>query len=237
MNAILPGVLTPRFIREDGSRRYNWGEWSPKIGGPRLDLTNLGNDDGYLTLIVGLVLCTFYIKVDVPHNWEMWENAIGFYFSDDALVLEWPWGGRHRRGHKLFLHYPWSLDFHKRWERVENDGYPRDALFWIEMPRSMSHGTIATKHVYDFKYVLKSGEVQERKATVYVDRMEWRRRWLRWAPLFNLVRDCINVSFDGEVGERTGSWKGGVTGCGYELNPGETPEACLARMGRERKFT
>lgn len=235
MTSALAALYTPRFIRDDGSRRYSWGEWSPKWGAPRLDITNLGNDDGCLTLVVGLIFCSFYIRLHVNHSWEMWEEGLGFYFSDDALVLEWPWAGRN--GKKLFLRYPWGLDFHKRWERVENDGWPRDEAFWIEIPRRMSYGTLGTKHVYDFSYTLKSGEVQKCKATVYVDRMEWRRRCLRWTPLFNLVRDSISVTFDGEVGEQAGSWKGGVTGCGYEMKRDETPEQCLNRMALERMFT
>lgn len=244
MTATLAALFTPRYIDRDGSRRYAWGEWSPKLGGPRFDLTNLGGDDGHLTLIVGLVLCTFYVKIPVRHNWEMWEEAIGFYFSEDALVLEWPWkvkiGKRVRKN--IFLYYPWSLDFYKRWEAVIDGDfnkagqYDRNARHWVELPRRLGHGKIGTKAVYDYTYTLKSGEIQRRKATVYVDRMEWRRRWLPFLPLFNLVRDCIAVSFDGEVGERSGSWKGGCTGCGYELQVGESVEACLRRMERERIF-
>jgi len=45
------------------------------------------------------------------------------------------------------------------------------------------------------------------------------------------------VKFSDEVGERTGSWKGGVIGTGSEMRPGESPEQCLRRMERERKFT
>ena len=46
----------------------------------------------------------------------------------------------------------------------------------------------------------------------------------------------IGVSFDGEVGEETGSWKGGCVGCGYEMLPGEVPLDTLRRMERDRKF-
>ena len=235
---MLKELLTPRFVRDDGSRCYNWGEWTPRFDGPRLSIENLGNYDGCLTLIIGLIFCTFYIHLNVKHNWDMWENAIGFYFSDDALVLEWPWGGRHKQGRRLFLHYPWFLDFQQRWEvvedgRMENGNWKRDAWNWVLVPRCIGHGMIATKHVYDFEYTLKSGEVQKRKATVYVDRMEWRRRWMPWTSLFNLIKDNINISFDGEVGEQTGSWKGGVMGCSYELLPGEAPKDCLARMAKD----
>jgi hypothetical protein len=44
------------------------------------------------------------------------------------------------------------------------------------------------------------------------------------------------IEFNDEVGERTGSWKGGTLGCGYNLLPNETPLECLRRMEKERKF-
>jgi hypothetical protein len=44
------------------------------------------------------------------------------------------------------------------------------------------------------------------------------------------------VVFSAEVGERSGSWKGGCIGCGYDLLPDELPEECLRRMERDRKF-
>jgi hypothetical protein len=59
----------------------------------------------------------------------------------------------------------------------------------------------------------------------------------RWLPFPRRIYQGISVEFDGEVGERTGSWKGGTIGCGYELRPNESPYACLERMMRERKFT
>ena len=35
---------------------------------------------------------------------------------------------------------------------------------------------------------------------------------------------------DGEVGEQSGSWKGGVIGTGYTMKRGETAEMTLRRM-------
>lgn len=89
---------------------------------------------------------------------------------------------------------------------------------------------------HPYTYVLNSGEVQNRMATIKVKEMEWRRKWLMWTPLFNKVVRTINVEFDGEVGERTGSWKGGTVGCSYELKLNETPYQCLKRMEKECKF-
>lgn len=47
---------------------------------------------------------------------------------------------------------------------------------------------------------------------------------------------AIDVQFSDEVGERTGSWKGGTIGCGYNMLPGESPLDTLRRMEAERKF-
>ena len=91
---------------------------------------------------------------------------------------------------------------------------------------------------FPYRYRLRSGEVQVRTATVTGERMAWAWR-LPWkVGVFwpRKVRTSIWVKFSGEVGEETGSYKGGVTGCGSALLPGETPEQCLRRMERERTF-
>ncbi|MBV8474541.1 MAG: hypothetical protein JO107_10320 [Hyphomicrobiales bacterium] len=87
-----------------------------------------------------------------------------------------------------------------------------------------------------YRYVLKTGEVQERQATIGMEESEWRWRWFKWCPFPRKVVRAIDVTFDEEVGERTGSWKGGVLGCGYTMRRDETPEECLYRMQSERIF-
>lgn len=87
-----------------------------------------------------------------------------------------------------------------------------------------------------YGYQLKNGTIQDRIATVIVERRAWRPRCLRWTSLFEKVQTCIDVTFNEEVGEQAGSWKGGCTGCGYDLLPNETAAQCLRRMERERKF-
>lgn len=66
--------------------------------------------------------------------------------------------------------------------------------------------------------------------------MEWRPLGLMWTSLFAKTRKSICIDFDKEVGKRKGSWKGGCTGCSYELLDGEVPRNCLRRMEIERTF-
>lgn len=70
----------------------------------------------------------------------------------------------------------------------------------------------------------------------WVEEREWRPKWLTWTKAFKYVKRYIEVKFSEEVGKEKGSWKGGCTGCSYNLLPGETPEECIIRMEQERKF-
>ena len=95
-------------------------------------------------------------------------------------------------------------------------------------------GRIVEYHPY--RYVLKNGTVQDRDATIYGDEREWRWKWFTWLPWPNKISRCISVEFSDEVGERTGSWKGGTIGCDYEWRHDETMLQALRRMEKERKF-
>lgn len=140
-----------------------------------------------------------------------------------------------------YIYMPWNLEWYRTSyaiELVEND--PR----WVHEFKGQKQdfwdkekwGDLLWTKTYPYTYKLKSGKVQNVEATVRVEEREWRRRWLMWTSMFNKVRRSIDIDFSDEVGERAGSWKGGVLGCGYELKPNETPLECLRRMERERKF-
>lgn len=142
------------------------------------------------------------------------------------------------------VHFPWELD----WVSTEILGHvkygPNMPVEWREDRKHRSslgnweeRETAASRvsREYDYAYILKNRKIQRRKATVHVERMTWRARW--WPLIWRKkVSVSINVKFDQEVGEETGSWKGGCTGCGYEMKWGETPERCLSRMEHEREF-
>jgi hypothetical protein len=177
----------------------------------------------------------YYLPFKAREPRDMMETW-GISVNKDSLVLRW--------GHKYKLFWmPWDWGCCVRHEVVNDKGE-------LEKAKGYSY-TFGEKkkpedgrEIYEdsYTYRLKSGEIQERTATYYVDEMEW--RWRIFHRLYKLgiklgpkkVMRCISVSFSGEVGERTGSWKGGTLGCGYEMLPGETAQECLRRMERERKF-
>lgn len=117
----------------------------------------------------------------------------------------------------------------------KSTGLRTDPVISINMPwqwRYVGKHALSGKETHKYHYVLKSWEVQKRTATIDSEESFSFRHWIPWT----WTRRYINVEFDGEVGERTGSWKGGCTGCSYSMKPNETPVECLRRMERERKF-
>jgi hypothetical protein len=208
--------------------RTFFGEVAAGPRGPALSLHAWGDDHN--TLVIGLVAFTLYLRIPQwPNRGYDIDLGYGFSFADSGLHLHW---GKRTK----VLWYPWDWELHKRWERVEGDSYAKGRMFWIEVPRRMPHGQIATKTSVPYTYKLRSGEVQNVTATYYVSHTEQRWRWLQWLPWPRKTRTSIWVEFSEEVGEERGTWKGGTLGCGYDMLPGESALDCLRRMESERKF-
>jgi hypothetical protein len=179
-------------------------------------------------------------EIEFPSDWH--EHRMGWVrvclgFVTIAFAFPWKWTvpdegqcsgptyGFAFFGDKLWLHFG------------KDTGRSRDPRRYIalSMPwewRHREHEVLGERRAYPYAYTLRSGEVQLRTATITPERCLWTRPWL---PRKRESR-YINIEFSDEVGERTGSWKGGVLGCSYDMLPGEHPVKTLARMERERKF-
>jgi hypothetical protein len=157
----------------------------------------------------------------IPHPWAAMEGPQWSAYASNEFGLTFHWGMRRRS-----FCWPWSLHT-LAYEQQMSDGSWVTVFDWDAKPYTES---------YAYTYTLRSGEVQNRTATVskrrhVLCRMAFKALgWPRW------IKESIDIEFDGEVGERTGSWKGGAIGCGYDLRAGESMEAALRRMERERKF-
>lgn len=185
-------------------------------------------------LPISLILC-FYswgsIYIKLPYNTGKEECSDGqtsfgvvFYHVDSGFPTEvWI------RGWKSF-DFPWAFNFWKR-EVLHKSGWRKEERgddFWDK--EKWKNDIVLESHPYT--YTLKSGEKQERIATIYQEKRYWRR----WFNLHTKCKHFIEIEFSDEVGERSGSWKGGCIGCGYEVRKGETALECLRRMEKERTF-
>lgn len=196
---------------------------------------------GYFDVRPMLIFCLgwgrFYIHL--PFNTGISEcepPRYGFYWFESALWI--------CKGHKtIALYAPWSWDWHRTSYLQKNEkgnygewiserkGERRDLSPWKDPLQSK-----LWSENYPYEYQLKSGVIQKLRATVTISEREWRRRLLMWCPWFNKVVRSLDVNFDGEVGEESGSWKGGCIGCSTTILPGEEPLTVLRRMEKTRKF-
>lgn len=195
-----------------------------------LEITR-GFDFGYevmqyhenFTLIFSLIYFTIFLRLpERSYDWENWDRSWGVRYHDSAIWFHW--------GAKMkVFHMPWD------WEHVRHEVMFKDGLRVPPgEPWETNDGRIV--ETFPYLYVLKNDEPQERNATIHTEEREWRWRWFTWLPFPRKIRRSISVDFDGEVGEKSGSWKGGVLGCGYDMFPGETPHMTLQRMQAHRIF-
>jgi hypothetical protein len=180
-------------------------------------------------------------EIEFPSDWH--EHRMGWVrvclgFITIAFAFPWKWTvpdegqcsgptyGFAFFGDKLWLHFG------------KDTGRSRDPRRYIalSMPwewRHREHEVLGVPETHPYRYTLRSGEVQERTATIKPERRLWTRPWFPWKR-----EVCsIDIEFSDEVGERSGSWKGGVLGCGFDMQPGERAVDTLCRMERERRFT
>lgn len=191
------------------------------------------------SLHLHLLWPNLFLKLPLPRRQprDPMLDCWGFSLSrDDWASIHLNWGERAR-----IVHLPWEWSHHHA-EQLMTDGSwrnQRELERGINDPlgyrRAADHPD-AWRAVLPYHYALRSGEIQERMATITVARAESRWRWLRRLPWPRRRWQGIDVTFSDEVGERSGSWKGGCIGCVYAMRAGETPEQCLRRMEAERKF-
>jgi hypothetical protein len=161
-----------------------------------------------LGLISGGFSLPWYGQV-VPDHYQCSGPRYGFnFFSDLLFVYYGKDTGRRSSSKSKAFSMPWS---------------------WGSC---VEHKILSEKESHPFTYVLKNGTIQNRTATIYSEYGKWTRYWIPWEQ----EHTTIWVEFDDEVGERSGSWKGGITGTGYEMLPNETPLDALRRMEKERKL-
>lgn len=207
-----------------------WGYFAPRFG-LEFVINRGGYFDPQYSITFAFIWGAFNIKLpfrtslgegcSLPRYGFLWhENSIMFYTGG---YYDKSWGQVTRGGCHV-----WDLPF-------------ISYVFEHHLVRSTTGEMIpyeyelqdTAKHTYPYTYTLKSGEVQERLATCYEEVRQWHRKWL---PFLKMRRRTINIEFDGEVGERSGSWKGGTIGCSYDILDNETIEDCLSRMSKEREF-
>lgn len=236
----------PKWLKLLGAWRVNkdsidfkWGYFAPKIGFELVLNRGTYFDQRYaihFTFGWGTFMVYLPFKTKLEEGCDM--PKYGFAIHSDAFWLYK--GGNYKDGQCQDQWIAWSLPFFSyvfngHWIKSKNNN-------WALMRNKTEHKAPepwkfrendAYIETYPYNYLLRNGHIQERTATCTEERRQWHRKWF---PFLKKHSHCIDINFSDEVGEKSGSWKGGCVGCSYEMLPNETVKDCLKRMESERKF-
>lgn len=232
-----------KYNKEDNEYRNDWLTFYPKWSNVALSLDLLEYDGDRPQLHFCLGWGNFFIKLPFKskYNDHFEAPTYGVYYHarciwiqhgiDKVYCIHLPDDFDWVRTSKLLKSGEWIHERKGDVKRIGGDWKVRHAIDKAIEP-------FLWRETYDYKYTLRSGEVQNVKATVTVEEREWRWRWrwFKWLPFPRQISKTISVDFSEEVGEGRGSWKGGTTGCGYSMLPNETAEETLRRMEKVRTF-
>lgn len=174
--------------------------------------------------------------------WEAHRREYGFYLhenhfycklgpqtNDSVTTKKWscflPWG------EWRFIRFSlYGLTGEHFWTQ-SGDG--RGAGKWDEQ---YAQEKLVPKHV--FRFLDYDGE--EIEASTHIEEREWKRgeKWCKWLSMFYApkVRRSLDIAFSKEVGERKGSWKGGIMGHSIDMLPGELHEGAFRRYCTEHQL-
>lgn len=230
--------LIKKLLGHRCENRYTWGELYTGFKCRDLSFRYTDGDGCDLIIISVPFLFKSYIHAskEKDNGWNSKEWSYGFYVYSWREDVVFSWGN-----HSYRFEFPWML----KWQKTEILDFDNNVLIVrttkdknvYEVGGKFDQEEEVKKKIekdYPYTYTLRNGRVQNRIATIRcVERMIWGWKWFPWK---RFVRTSIDVKFNNEVGEKSGSWKGGCIGCSYDMLPNETPEQCLRRMEKEREF-
>lgn len=211
-------------------------------------------DGDHMMLIASTMFHRFFFNIPwwkVPEH-EGDDYGFGFYlYNDDPkklfITINLYWGSWNKT-----LWMPWNYELHH--SIIEGRDDKRYIEFYGEARERNKRAArynckpLPVKDMYDiyrnldfywqapYEYTLKNGQKQRCIGMYYVEEREWRPRITKFLPIFKLSRRVLEINFTAEMGEKVGSWKGGVMGFSREILPGEDPQEAYQRIMKETKF-
>jgi hypothetical protein len=154
-----------------------------------------------------------------------WQGDIHWQWGKRSGIRSMPWGWNKRKG-----------DYRREYLAVDGNWCSHDVYPYEWRKDDGGDGPEAAKVAQPYPYLTRGGEFQgDITATAHMERTQLVYR-VFGIVIKRMTKHSIDVTFDKEVGNQRGSWKGGVLGTGYDMQPGESIEQTLHRMRRDRDF-
>lgn len=98
-----------------------------------------------------------------------------------------------------------------------------------------------TQQLTHRQYLVEDSDGEEIVVRVHQEFRKWERgtSWCSWLSWFmkGIKHRTIELEFTKEIGQRKGSWKGGLIATGYKMLPNETIDVCVERFFKEKSKT
>lgn len=156
--------------------------------------------------------------------WEYWHLKT-------EILKESTNGGKDSLIHFVYWEENCRTYWRSLWDKITRNGRPSRTESGIYKTRDEAEKAASVTKPY--RYVRKNGEIQNTTASVRIERHTC---GMRWFPFIKKSRTSLWCNFSNEIGEGVESWKGGTTGAGIDMLPGETLDQALVRMQNTRKF-
>lgn len=234
----------PKWMRWLGIWRINrdsidfrWGYFAPQFGLQFVIQRGSYFKQNYAILFTfgwGTFKIYLPFKTSLPEGCDMPRYGFGVHYNRLWLYAggEYDSSYGQMKNSSISWELPflsWEYDFHKMMDKQGTWHYVGRGKTPWEFAK-----TDAYTEVHPYKYQLKCGKVQDVNATCTLHEMQWHRKWFSF---LRKTRTYIDIEFSDEIGERSGSWKGGCTGCSWDLTKDNMNiEQALRRMEAERIF-
>lgn len=222
---------------KESYRIGNWLDFYPGFRKLNFRVAPASYFDNRFYIAFSLGWGQFYIHLPFPKSkyYECDPPEYGFYFFNEGGWFPnsfWLCLGRKNKCFRL----PWAMEWVRTSMLRVDESWEHETKGNIKNFYEDRWKGILMEESYPYIYTKENGEVQDRVATIRVEEREWRPRWFKWTKVFSKTSKYLDITFNEEIGEEVGSWKGGVTGCGWRILPGETVLRALNRMEKTRKF-
>jgi hypothetical protein len=146
-----------------------------------------------------------YWSFDMPWQWDMvrWDLLLpnGHVFHQNKCPIKFNLGE----------------ESYRSWHHVFDRQQPPEQIV-----RALSR-TVKLGHT------TKDGKHQLATIRLTGEEREWRWKWFKWLPFPKMIRRTVDCNSDIELGERAGSWKGGMMGWSCDWRKDESMEESFWR--------
>lgn len=158
------------------------------------------------------------------HDSILWVS----YGADRSFIIDMPWKWEIVR-HDLL--YPDADVYHRNKFPASTLAQKKRTISWHDVFEKTNNfeddvQVLVAKFITLTHYT-KDGRKQIAKIRLAGEEREWRWKWFKWLPWPNLKQRVVDCTSDIELGDRAGSWKGGMMGWSIPWEEGESMKAAF----------